>query len=428
MALMLLPFWTDGCIGSMEGLYFEASTTTPYHFLNQDELSTGPSNAQRDLPYGPGAPTRTEFDRGVKHLQMLGVTYYMAISDGMKQLAAQNPSLSEVASSGPWTVYQVADAPLVSPLRFQPAVLTGQSTTGREWQDTAVCWYVNEESWDVPLAADGPPEWQRVERTVTPSEKATPAEQCLPARDWGWFSDDGGPNLEPLEPVQVTNIAEGDDSISFDVDKVGVPVLVKESYFPNWKVSGAEGPYRVTPNLMVVVPTENHVELRYGWTGVDLLSWLITFAGIAGLVLLIRRPLVPVNPPRRFWGRAERPDLYPSPATDLRFAHERGEVVVLPPDPNAFWEVTDVYAERSVDDSFGAPLDGWSPAGRPPDAAPDGGADPVGSGPDAAAWFDGPAVESPAAPAAPDAPAASAEGPVADVEGPSAGGGTEEAE
>ena len=25
MALMLLPFWTNGCIGSMEGLYFEAS-------------------------------------------------------------------------------------------------------------------------------------------------------------------------------------------------------------------------------------------------------------------------------------------------------------------------------------------------------------------------------------------------------------------
>ncbi|MEA2686933.1 MAG: hypothetical protein QOE93_2128, partial [Actinomycetota bacterium] len=27
MALMLLPYWTDGCIGSMEGLYFESSAT-----------------------------------------------------------------------------------------------------------------------------------------------------------------------------------------------------------------------------------------------------------------------------------------------------------------------------------------------------------------------------------------------------------------
>ena len=52
MALMLLPHWTDGCIGSMEGLFFEASATTPFHFLTQVELSAAPSAAQRDLPYG----------------------------------------------------------------------------------------------------------------------------------------------------------------------------------------------------------------------------------------------------------------------------------------------------------------------------------------------------------------------------------------
>jgi hypothetical protein len=39
MALMLLPHWTDGCIGSMEGLFFEASGTTPYHFLTTAAMS-----------------------------------------------------------------------------------------------------------------------------------------------------------------------------------------------------------------------------------------------------------------------------------------------------------------------------------------------------------------------------------------------------
>ena len=41
-ALMLLPYWTGGCIDSMEGLLFESSATTPYHFLNQAELSVSP--------------------------------------------------------------------------------------------------------------------------------------------------------------------------------------------------------------------------------------------------------------------------------------------------------------------------------------------------------------------------------------------------
>ena len=39
MALMLLPHWTDGCIASMEGLFFEASGTTPYHFLTAAAMS-----------------------------------------------------------------------------------------------------------------------------------------------------------------------------------------------------------------------------------------------------------------------------------------------------------------------------------------------------------------------------------------------------
>ena len=39
MALMLLPHWTDGCIAVMEGLFFEASGTTPYHFLTAAAMS-----------------------------------------------------------------------------------------------------------------------------------------------------------------------------------------------------------------------------------------------------------------------------------------------------------------------------------------------------------------------------------------------------
>ena len=70
-----------------------------------------------------------------------------------------------------------------------------------------------------------------------------------------------------------------------------MPVLVKMSYFPNWSVSGADGPYRVTPNHMVVVPTDTHVELGYGWTGLDIGSYALSGAGILGAVVLARRPM-----------------------------------------------------------------------------------------------------------------------------------------
>ncbi len=272
MALMLLPHWTDGCIGSMEGLYFEASATTPFHFLTQVELSTSPSAAQRDLPYASGF----DITKGVDHLQMLGVKYYMATSDNAIAQARTSPDLTEVATSGPWVVFEVAGSEIVAPLENQPAVVVGIDDSQLNWVEEphdesgrfggpAIRWFNDPAQWEVPLASSGPVDWQRVEVGE-------------------------GPETQPLDPVEVSDIEVGDDSISFDVDQVGVPVVVKMSYFPNWRVSGAEGPYRVAPNFMVVIPTDTHVELTYGRTPIEYGSYAATLLGIVGLVLLARRP------------------------------------------------------------------------------------------------------------------------------------------
>ena len=90
------------------------------------------------------------------------------------------------------------------------------------------------------------------------------------------MKDGETPPTRPVDPATVTNIATGTDTIDFDVDHVGTPVLVKASYFPNWKVDGAQGPFRVTPNLMVVIPTSTHVHLHYGNTGVEYIAYLLT--------------------------------------------------------------------------------------------------------------------------------------------------------
>ena len=97
-ALMLLPYWTNGCIDSMEGLLFESSATTPYHFLNQAELSAAPSEPEVGLPYGA-----VDVTLGVEHLQLLGVKYFMAETPEVEQEAAVDPSLQLVAKTGPWT-------------------------------------------------------------------------------------------------------------------------------------------------------------------------------------------------------------------------------------------------------------------------------------------------------------------------------------
>ena len=294
MAPMLLPYWTDGCIGSQEGLYFESSTTVPYHFLMQSELSTDPSQPQRKLPY-PGF----DLDRGVRHLQMLGVKYYLAVTPQAITQAAAHDDLTEIAVSGPWHVYEVADAPLVAPLAFEPVVATGIGESQDEWLPTASAWFLDEDRLDVPLAVDGPDSWARIEASPVPEASR---ELVRYAREQLSLSGpmDQAPDAPrtALPANEVSEIRQSNDGLSFRVSEVGVPVLVKTSYFPNWEVSGADGPYRVTPNLMVVIPREEQVSMTFGRTPVDLVGIGLTLLGLVGLVVLARRPPLPVAPHR----------------------------------------------------------------------------------------------------------------------------------
>jgi len=267
-ALMDLAYFTGGCIDSMEGMLFESSATTPYHFLNQAELSTAPSDPMLGLPYGP-----VDIPLGIEHLQLLGVRYFMAFSPEVVTAAEADPSLRLVASSGPWRspygsqfltttwdVFEVLDAPLVSPLKDLPAVLTGVGQGQSGWLAPSEAWYDDPSRWDVELAAGGPSSWPRVA-----SGQRTPTVAVTPTR--------------------VTDVSETTDTISFHVGRTGAPVLVKTSYFPNWRASGAEGPWRVTPNLMVVVPTSHTVTLTYGGSTVGTMGLVATGGGVLLLVV-----------------------------------------------------------------------------------------------------------------------------------------------
>ncbi|RMH81605.1 MAG: hypothetical protein D6683_03900, partial [Actinomyces sp.] len=107
--------------------------------------------------------------------------------------------------------------------------------------------------------------------------------------DWPRAARDEPAPRIGVEPAVVSGIEMHEQSLSFDVDRVGTPVLVKVSYFPNWRAEGAEGPWRITPNLMVVVPTAGHVELTYGRSGIELVAMALTLAGLVGVVVVARR-------------------------------------------------------------------------------------------------------------------------------------------
>jgi hypothetical protein len=278
---MSFPLWTNGCIDSAEGLYYESSTSNHFHFLDQAELSLQASNPVVGLPYGT-----LDVADGIRHLQLTGVKYFLADSPTVEGDAAADPSLVAVGStpesasvvdgSAPppgspvkprWVLYLIRDSALVVPLHYEPIVESGLTKT--QWQTTtAVTWYENPRYWPVPIVGAGPASWPH----------ATPGTLLLPAAS------------RRVATTTVSHIEYGDSTVSFQVSRLGVPILVKVPYFPNWTAAGALGPYEATPNLMVVVPQAHDVVLTYGTTAVDWAGRVASGVGLLGLLAIGRSP------------------------------------------------------------------------------------------------------------------------------------------
>ena len=283
MGLMLLPFWTDGCIGSMEGLFFEAAGTTPYHFITAAAMSKQSSNPVRELRYD-----NNDAAKGVGYMRALGVKYFMGFTPEAVTAASEQPGLVKVAQSGPWVIFRVTESDLVVPLKVQPVVVSMESGDPRErWLEIGTSWFQHADEWAALPADAGPPEWQRVDAKIDLTRRE--GEPGASGRRVDIVTP--GQVIEPvaLPPVVVSNVVQDQSEVSFSVDEIGVPVLVRVSYFPNWKVDGANGPFRVAPNMMVVIPTSNTVKLHYGSTSLDYMAYLLTFIGIGVLVRRRRR-------------------------------------------------------------------------------------------------------------------------------------------
>ncbi|HET8740525.1 MAG TPA: hypothetical protein VFO17_12450 [Acidimicrobiia bacterium] len=283
MSPMLIPYWTEGSHQSMEGLYFESSLTTPFHFINHSEMSFKPSNPIPGLKYHT-----FDMARGLQHMDVYGVDYYVSFTPEAAEKANEIEGFTEIAVTEPFHIFRLPETELVEPATHLPAVydvpergllssLIGSGTvTGPDgeplpsFHDLSLEWYEDIENIDRWVVADGPEDWPRI--------------QALDER----------PDVElDVPPGAVSDIVVDDHRISFSTKAVGVPHLVKVSYFPNWRATGAEGPWRASPSLMVVVPTEEEVVLEFRDTWPESLGKVLSLGGVVTLVAVVivaRRP------------------------------------------------------------------------------------------------------------------------------------------
>jgi 6-pyruvoyl-tetrahydropterin synthase related domain len=269
-AFEIIPYWTG--LPTMEGTLMEASFTAPFHFINQAELSKQASNAIIGVDY----PT-LNVPNGITHLQLMNIPYFLTCTEEVTAAAKQDSRAELLATFGDYNVFRIiGTSGYVEVMKNKPVRI---DIPQEDWRDTAVQWYENMDDLDTPIVWDnGDPALQDF-ASITPEQATSP----------------------PVEPIQteghVTSEEPGNETFSFDTTAVGQPHWVKISYFPNWHVEGAKGPYLVSPSFMMVIPTQSHVTLTYGRTMantvgqvLEVCAWILLVAlAVWRTVLWLRR-------------------------------------------------------------------------------------------------------------------------------------------
>jgi hypothetical protein len=245
--LMTLPYFTGH--PTMEGVHYESSMSTPFHFVLVSEASDHPFNPIPTLPY-----QQFDLSRGIEHMRLFDVRYYVTWSDRAHKAALGLRQFRHVRDVGHFSIFELPATQVAIP-RYEPVVLKGGN-----WTRENLKWFTAPGDLDVPLVDDGPSSWPRV-------DSYAPNLPRIPLKD-------GGAQIRAKM---------GDDEIAFTTQAIGEPHWIRTSYFPNWKAEGAIGPFLASPSLMMVIPTRQHVVLRYQRTWAEW-SGLVVSLGALGLL------------------------------------------------------------------------------------------------------------------------------------------------
>jgi len=253
MVLMTIPFFTDHT--SMEGLYFDSSITTPFHFIAVSGLAEGPSNPVGGLSY-----INNDFEKGVEYLQDLGVDYFISYTDLIRDKAIKNKDLNQLFVSEPFTVFKIETnkIELVNQrLETFHRISFYERTTSSLFRDTE---YENffEKAYNNFRKLD---EYRVIE---------------LPS--------DVNINSSNDIDLMISDLIISNDEISFITNKPNELHLIKVSYFPNWEIANGLGPYRISPSFMAIVPFDNKIEISFKRTNIETYSF---YFGLFSLLLSV---------------------------------------------------------------------------------------------------------------------------------------------
>jgi hypothetical protein len=252
-----LPYFSGR--STLEGVYNQAATTThPVYYLASELFARAP-NPFKSRRYSSFDP-----ESALARLRLFNVSQIVVVSPELDSALAARAEVVREAVLPPYTLYRLRDP---GPGYVEPLTHAPVRADPRAWRDASYRWFSRKPANRALLVFTNDARFDL-------------------ALDDPW----GPPPERPLEPgVEVTERVEAEE-IHITTSRPGHPLLVKVSYHPRWRAEGADGPYLVSPGLMLVVPRERDVRLVYtarAWS--DRLGRTLFLAALAAGLVLLRR-------------------------------------------------------------------------------------------------------------------------------------------
>jgi tetratricopeptide (TPR) repeat protein len=247
-----LPFFSGR--STLEGVYNQASLQTHFVYYVASELGESSPNPFRSREY-----SSFDIDNALRHLRLLGADTVVALSPKLTAALAARGDLEQVLELPPYAAFRMREAPgYVEPLAYRPV-----RSAPAGWRDKAYRWFSRKPQSPVHLVFSADARFDVTE----PDEWLAP-----PAR--------------PLPVAFEVEARLGPEEIRIRSERPGHPLLVKVSYHPRWRAIGADGPYLVSPALMLVVPRETESRLVYAPHWSDRAGAALSLAGVGGALWL----------------------------------------------------------------------------------------------------------------------------------------------
>ena len=265
-ALENVPFFTDQ--DTMEGLLIESSASAQAHFYLQGLASTTATGAVPGYPYPALDPSNA-----VSLMRTFGVRYYVAETPDIVARVDAVPGVEKIATAGRFTVFELEDSSLVNVPLDEPVYM---DLDGSDWRDVSWEWLQNEQLRQTPVTFGALGDSGVSDEPLSEFREVDSLEQAGELR----------PKPE-VASGPVYGVEMDDEEISFTTDRIGAPHIIAVSYYPNWSVEGAEGPYLVTPSVMLVIPTDEEVRLTYGTSSIERVGQAVTVVALLVLAFLV---------------------------------------------------------------------------------------------------------------------------------------------